>query len=742
MLASLARSFLFVVMLGSISTPGSAAEISFRNDVMPVLSKAGCNLGTCHGNQNGKGGFRLSLRGDLPERDYQTLTRDLNARRVNVLNPEKSLLLLKPTMTVAHEGGKRFEMNSSSYQTLHDWIAAGLPRDRKSVPRLTQLKVTPQEKYLIEPVSSLQLSVQATFSDGSSRDVTSLAVFESSNPAVKISHDGLVERIMYGEFTISVRFLELQSPVHLVFLPANQEFTWNNPQPHNLIDEHIFAKLERLRMNPSELCDDRIFLRRAYFDLLGMPPSVDEVQKFLNSEEVNKRENLIDRLLTRPEYGERQALHWSDILRNEERTLDRTGVKVYYKWVKDWMSADRPLNEFVQALISAEGSTYKSPPANYYRALRDPLTRAETTAQLFLGIRLQCAKCHNHPFDVWTQQDYYSWANFFSRVDYKIISNKRRDKNDKHEFNGEQIVNRKATTDVKHPLTGKILAPNFLGETSLKLNPKEDRLKELANWMGDNNSRFAKAQANRIWSHFMGRGLVDPIDDFRATNPASHPELLEDLARKFQQFGYRQKPLIKLIMMSRAYQTSSEPNEINREDTTNYSHNIARRYSAEQLLDALAISLDAEVEFNGYEQGTRAGQISGVHAIRLREKSPSRGDAFLKAFGKPPRQQSCSCERSESATLNQTFHLISGPLMNSLLTQQGNRLGAMSKEKLPDEQAIRTLYLATLSREPTPVERKQMGEHLRQGTEANERRRALEDIAWALLNSKEFLLRY
>lgn len=728
-----------LILLCALVSPAAAADVSFRNDVMAVLSKAGCNAGVCHGNAHGKGGFKLSLRGEDPPRDFRALTRGMNNRRTNVVQPDRSLVLLKPTMQIAHEGGKRFDEKSLQYHILRTWIAAGTPRDPPSTPRLTSLAVSPKQKYLVDPEKTFSLRVTAKFSNGSRKDVTRLAVYEPAAQNAEVSADGKVTRLAFGENTITVRYLDRQVPVRVAFIPARPGFVWKAPRPANFIDRHVFRKLKALRMNPSPVAGDTVFLRRAYLDLLGILPTASEARRFVADKDPQKRAKLVDRLLKRPEFADYWALKWSDLLRNEEKTLDRKGVQNFYKWIRNSIATGKPLNRFARELISSRGSTYKRPASNFYRAMRDPFTRGEATAQLFLGIRLQCAKCHNHPFDRWTQDDYYGWANNFARVKYKVLKNKRRDKNDKHEFDGEQIVYMAKKGDVTNPRIERSTPPRFLGDGAKQPDAGKDRLEQLAAWVADpHNERFAKTQANRIWFHLLGRGIVDPIDDFRATNPPANPELLDALAQDFAAHKFDLRHLIRAIVTSKTYQLSSRPNDTNRDDATNFSHAAVRRLTAEQTLDALSQVTGVPVEFNGYPLGTRAGQIAGVRAVRRRDKRPSEGDQFLKLFGKPPRLQSCECERSDDATLNQTFELVSGPLLERMLSDPKNRPGRLLRANRSDASRVTELYWTALTRPPTSSELKATLQLLRT---AKDRRQTFEDVLWALVNSNEFQLR-
>jgi len=735
------RPFTLLVCL-AVLTPAVAVaeEISYLNDVMAVLSKSGCNQGVCHGNKFGKGGFQLSLRGQDPEFDYLTLTRDLSGRRVNAQDPAQSLLLLKPTMEVAHEGGRRFDVESVEYQILLRWMTAGAPRGSGSTPRLVGLKVSPQEKITLSDASEVQLSVVAEYADGSSRDVTRLAVYEPVKQTVTVSVDGLAQRLDYGETWVNVRYLDQQQAVRLAFLPASDDYRWSGAEPRNEIDEHVFAKLRQLRLNPAPLCSDEVFLRRAHLDLLGLLPTSAEAHRFLDDQRPDKRERLIDELLQRPEYADYWALKWSDLLRNEEKTLDRKGVRNFHLWIRRAFAQNMPLDQFVRELISARGSTYENPPANYFRALRDPLTRAESTAQLFLGVRLQCAKCHNHPFDRWTQDDYYGWANVFAQVNYKLVGNTRKDRLDKNEFIGEQIVYMTSKGNVKHAVTNRPAPSRFLGDEERSIAEKEDRLLQLAEWIAaPENRQFARAQANRVWYQLIGRGIVDPIDDFRITNPPANEALLEALTDQFIANGFNTKQMIRSIMNSHVYQAALKPGPADAMEIENFAQPAVRRLGAEQILDAVAQVTGQPISFNGYPLGMRASQLPGVRAVRPRDKKPSLGDQFLITFGKPERMQTCECERSNEITLSQTFQMVSGPLMNQLLAAAENRLEELVRAEMTREELVDELFWSTLTRAPTPDEKAAALDYFQQGRET---RTAVEDLLWALLNSNEFLLRH
>ncbi len=731
---------MLLLLLPGILT-ASEPPVSFNTDVMAVLSKAGCNLGACHANTNGKGGFKLSLRGEDPAADYAALLRQADQRRVNLLDPEASLILQKPTGQVVHQGGLRFARDSEQYRILRDWVASGAPGPSNATPALMKLEVTPQTAVLVEPVDQAQITVIAHFADGTTRDVTTLACYEPTNRLVAVDAGGLVRREQLGEATLIVRFLNQQVPVQLAFLPARPNFAWSEQPTANYIDEFVFAKLRTLQMNPSPLADDATFIRRAHLDAIGQLPTLDETRAFLADASPEKRTRLIDSLLQRPEFAEQWALKWSDLLRNEEKVLDPKGVDAFTTWIRDSIATGKPIDQFVRELVVARGQTYDNPPANFYRANRDPLTRGETAARLFLGVRLQCARCHNHPYDRWTQDDYYSWAALFGRVNYDVKTNERKDKLDLNEFNGEQIVLVKDEGEVANPRTGKDAPPRFLGAETPEMDAKADRLPPLAGWLASpRNDLFVRSQVNFIWYHLLGRGLVEPIDDFRITNPPSNPALLNALAADFAAGGFDLRSLVRTIMTSRTYQLSSEPNATNADDETNFSRAIVRRLPAEKLLDAQCQVLDVAADLNGYPEGTRAGQIRGTIRVRARERRPSSADRFLKTFGKPERLLACECERSNETTLKQAFTLIGDQGLSELLASGDGRLARLARSELSNHEVVVELYWHVLGRDPTADELAAATAILDEAAE--DRFPPLQDVAWALLNAKEFVFRH
>jgi hypothetical protein len=730
------------IVAGIVAGQAAAGEpVSFNTDVMAVLSKAGCNQGACHANTNGKGGLKLSLRGEDPAGDYAALLRGADQRRVNLLDPAASLILQKPSGQVVHQGGVRFARDSQQHRILHDWIVAGAPGPTDQIPSIVRLDVAPAEAVLSDPVAAAQIRVIAHFSDGSQRDVTALACYEPTNRNVTVDAAGLVRREQLGEATVIVRFLSQQQPVQLAFLPARSDFAWSDPPAANYIDELVFAKLRALRMNPSPLAGDAVFIRRAYLDAIGLLPTADEVKQFLADRAPEKRTRLIDTLLARPEFAEHWALKWADLLRNEEKVLDPKGVDVFSTWIRDSIAAGKPLDQFVRELVVARGQTYDNPAANFYRANRDPLTRGETAARLFLGVRLQCARCHNHPYDRWTQDDYYSWAALFGRIDYDVKTNERKDKLDKNEFNGEQIVLVKDEGEVSNPRTGQNALPKFLGAQTPAFEANADRLPPLADWLATPaNDQFVRSQANFVWYHLQGRGLVEPIDDFRTTNPPSNPALLDALAADFAADGLDLRSLVRTIMTSRTYQLASQPNETNADDESNFARAMVRRLPAEKLLDAQCQVLDVAAEINGYPLGTRAGQIRGTIRVRARERRPSSADRFLRTFGKPERLLACECERSNETTLKQAFTLIGDQGLSDLLASGSGRLARLARSELTNAEVVTELYWHALFRDPSAEELAAATALLDEAAE--DRFPALQDVAWALLNAKEFVFRH
>jgi hypothetical protein len=715
----------------SVARIDQARPVSYRLDVAALLSKAGCNMGACHGNLNGKGGFRLSLRGDDPAADLLSLTRDAFGRRTDPADPARSLIVLKPTGRVPHEGGLRFPAGSPEEATLLAWVASGTRDDVASAPRLTRLRVFPAERIVAAGTRAQQLVVTAEFSDGSRRDVTRQASYDVSDPTrATVTPDGKVEVASSPvETTVAVRYLGERGISRLAFLADRPGFVWNGPEPSNVVDTHVFAKLKALRINPSPVVDDSVFLRRAFLDAVGRLPTVDETRAFLADARPDRRARLVDRLLTLPEFADFWALKWADLLRNEEKTMGEKGVWVFQRWLRDQISRDLPLDEFTRRILTARGSTWENPPASFYRNNRDPMTAAETVGQVFLGVRLQCARCHNHPFDVWTQDDYFGLAAYFGNVRRKEVNNVRRDQLDKYEINGDEIIYLSGQPETVQPRTGVMMEPKAPRGPKPDLGSDPNALDDLASWLTRDNPQFARNLANRVWYHLLGRGIVEPVDDFRDSNPPSNPPLLDALTAEFEAGGMRLRPLVALVMKSRTYQLSSRPNETNADDEANFARAAVRLLPAEVLLDALGQALGRSGSFPNAPEGTHAVQLPGARM----------GGQFLKSFGKPDRLLTCDCERSEATTLAQAFQLINGPAVRQALEADDNRIGRLLKGGRTDAEIVDEVYLAALCRRPSAAERRALLDHV---ARAPDRRKAWEDASWAIVNSKEFLLRH
>ncbi|MGE3821478.1 MAG: DUF1549 domain-containing protein [Isosphaeraceae bacterium] len=713
-----------------VAPSGPTRRVSFRQDVMAVLSRAGCNMGACHGNLNGKGGFRLSLRGDDPAFDFASLTRDAFARRIDPGAPTASLIVAKPTGRVPHEGGIRFAPGSPEALTLRDWVAQGAQDDAVSAAEVVHLSVFPRDRTVAPGTRTQQLVVTAEFSDGTTRDVTRQSAFDPSDPtAATVDAQGRVEVVGPREVTIAVRYLRGRAISQLAFLADRDGFVWREPINRNVVDRHVFAKLRRLRIQPSETADDAVFLRRAYLDAIGTLPTPEEARAFLDDADAEKRSKLIDRLLARPEFADHWALKWADLLRNEEKTMGEKGIWVFQRWLRDQVARDAPLDEFARSLIAAKGSTWSNPAANFYRTNRDPQTVAETVGQVFLGVRLQCARCHNHPFDVWTQDDYHGLAATFGNVRHKDLNNVRRDNLDKHEINGDEVVYLEGAPGIVQPRTGEKLPPKAPRGPVFTVSEGADARAELAVWLTRENRQFARNLANRVWFHLFGRGIVEPVDDFRDSNPPVNPALLEALTDELIAGGFRLKPLVALVMKSESYQLAATPNETNAEDESNFSRASVRLLPAETLLDTIGQALGASERFDRAPAGTRAAQLPGVKS----------GVGFLKVFGKPERLLTCECERSDATTLAQAFQLINGPTVREKLESPDNRIGRLLKADMDDDARLDELTLASLARLPKASERSAFLAHLRK---SKNQRKAWEDLAWSLINSKEFLLRH
>jgi hypothetical protein len=719
-------SLLTLAPVNTIRAGGDPRRVSFRHEVEAILTRAGCNAGACHGTPTGKNGFRLSLRGYDPALDILTLTREVHGRRLDRLDPAASLVLQKATGQVPHEGGQRLTPGDTQYQLLRRWIAEGARDDLASPASLECLELSPPRDILDEPATSRQLRVLAHFRDGSRRDVTHLTRFGINNDTIAVvGPSGVVEKRQAGEAAVTAEYLGQMATARLIFRDAKPGFVWHAPPEHNYIDHHVFAKLRLLRLEPSPLCSDSEFLRRVFLDVIGKLPTPDEVRRFLADRDPYKRQGVIDELLERPEFADWWALKWADRLGCNQRFVGIIGAHLYHEWIRQAMLANMPDDELARAIITGRGGNYSHPPAGFYRRLRDPQARAEEVAQLFLGVRIGCARCHNHPGERWTQGDYYGLAAFFARVRYRdgpfFVQM----------YDKEETVYEARQGEVVHPRTGKTMLPRFLGGAAATLGPAADRREALARWLTlPDNLFFARNAAHRIWYHLFGQGIVEPVDDFRGTNPPCNEELLEALATDYARHNFDRKYLIRTIVSSRTYQLSSAPTESNAEDTRYFSHARARLLQAEQLLDAIASATGAAVKFPAIPLGMSAAALPDGEY-----KHP-----FLEAFGRPARAMVCECERDTDTNLGQALHLVGGRTVHGLLRDPNGRAARLSTASLADEQVIDEFFLASLSRPPTAEERGLLLDKLRKP--GADRRRVGEDILWALVNHKEFLFQH
>jgi hypothetical protein len=595
---------------------------------------------------------------------------------------------------------------------------------------LKQIEVLPGGRLLVEPARWQQLAVRAHFARGQARDVTRLTVFSSSDPAIaSVTPNGLVEFSQSGEVAVLCRFLDELVAVRLTYLEPKKDFHWSSPAENNYIDRHVFAKLKMLSILPSELCTDQEFLRRVYLDACGILPTPQETRAFLDSPAKDKRARLIDQLLDRPEYADFWTLKWSDVLRSSRKTIQVKGTHLLQKWVRDHIANNTPFDEVTRELLTAKGSTFANPPANYFRIARDPTSLAETTAQLFFGIRMQCAKCHNHPFERWTQDDYYSFSAFFARVKQK--QDRLEPGAGNNGAGGAEFIFLDRQGEVVQPRTNKVMPPRLPGVKTPEAGGLKDRRELLAKMAtSPDNPFFAKSVVNRIWYHLTGKGIVDPVDDFRDSNPSANDELLEALASDFVKHHFDLKHIVRTILNSRTYQLSAETNAFNKDDTKYFSHVVTKRLTAEQLFDALCYATEVPEKFAGMPLGTRSVQLPDGDAAN---------NPFLKTFGQPARELACECEREEESNLAQALQLINGQALNDRLRNPTNRIGKLLGRKMVDTELLNELFLATLSRQPNAEESQTLLAHVRQAANV---RQAWEDVHWTLINTKEFLFRH
>jgi len=703
--------------------------INFGNQIVPIFTKLGCNGGGCHGKASGQNGFKLSLLGFEPEVDFSALVKEARGRRLFPAAPDRSLLLLKAAGGVAHGGGKRMEVGSDEYRLIRRWIAAGTPFGKKTDPTVERISVTPDHRVMTRQ-NKQQFAVQAHYSDGSVEDITRRAQYESNDTEIAVvDADGLVRTLaLSGEAAIMVRY---QS--HVAVFRATVPLGVKTPDykfaPQTVVDKYTQRKWQKLGLVPSDLCSDEQFIRRVTLDITGTLPTPKQVARFLADKDTKKRDKLVDALLESSEYAYYFANKWADVLRVKRRGQpDRAkGTFAFHDWIRLAMAKDKPYDEFAHEILSATGDENSSPPTVWYKELQQPEQFVDDTAQVFLGLRLACAQCHHHPYEKWSQDDYWGLAAYFARLDRK-----------QYQVPGEQnqpaqqlVIKTRSSGSVINKRTQQPAIMKPLDGEPVKVGPEEDPREKLVDWMVEpKNPFFAKAVVNRYWAHFFGRGIVDPLDDMRLTNPPSNPELLEALAQDFIDHKFSLKHLVATICKSRTYQLSSLPNEFNQHDKQNYARYYPKRMSAEVLFDAVNQVADSPSGFGGLPQDRHAPK----RAIMLPDESFT--SYFLDVFGRPQRISACECERVSEANLAQALHLLNSDEIQGKLSRGGGRAEQMANDKRPDAEKVKELFLWAFAHEPTSEQLEVALEHIHKNEK--QKKVAYENILWALLNTKEF----
>lgn len=697
--------------------PLAKKSVDFIRDVEPIMAKVGCNMGTCHGAQQGRKGFKLSLRGYDPLYDYRALVDDVSGRRFNRAKPSDSLMLLKPTQGVPHEGGFLFDEESRAYKVIEQWIAEGCQFSEAS--RAQRLELLPKSPVLEKSGQTQQVQVIAHFDDGSSRDVTRDAVFEVSNFEVAtINPTGQIKAVRRGETSVLVRYEGAYASSTAIVLGTREGFAWQDSPEHSFIDTHVNNKLKRLKILPAVLCTDAEFLRRISLDLTGLPATGEQTKAFLNDPRDSraKRTAKIDELLDSPNYVDHWTLKWSDLLLSNRKFINEQGVWAFRNWIRQGIATNQPYNDFVYDLMTASGSTLENPPANYYRIAREPREVMENMTQVFVGTRFVCAQCHDHPFEKWTQTQYYQLSAFFGGVGRK--GGKRGEE--------EVIYDMRTPNPVIHAGTGQAVSATFPFQlTGVDLSSDIPRVK-LATWLtAPENPYFAKSLTNRYWSYLNGKGIIDPVDDIRLSNPPSNPELLDALTNDFIAHRFDLKHLLRTIANSHTYQRTFATHQWNEDDDVNYSHATPRRLAAEQLLDAIMTATGAPTNLPGVP--------GGFHASQLPDSSAT--VPFLDMFGRAPRESPCECERSSEVSLAQTLTLINGPTISEAIVHPQGLIARLTAAKADPKQMIEEIYLSVFNRMPTDAERAQGEKYLA----ANGTAEGSQDLMWALINSPAFL---
>jgi hypothetical protein len=715
-----------LILTSSIAFAAHAADerVTFLRDVAPILNKVGCTSGTCHGAAKGKNGFKLSLRGYDAQFDYKAMLYDLSGRRFNRAEPAKSLILAKPSQEVAHGGGQRFTKDSEYYKTIYAWIAQGVPYGDPAKDTVAALSIEPKEITMARPGETVLERVVATFQDGQTRDVTREASIESNTPDVaQVSVNAEVKGERVGEATLLIRYQGKFSTVPVTVVNPKPGFVYSAPPQHNFIDQKIDAKLQRLKIQPSPVADDATFLRRVSLDLTGRIPTPEAVRAFLadSAPSPAKRSKLIDQLIGSPAYVDHWTVKWGDLLQSSRKYIGDKGVYAFREWIHDSIAANKPYDQMARELLTARGSSYDNPAANYFRVTREAKPTMEKTTQVFLGVRMVCAQCHDHPFERWTQNQYYEMAAFFSAVGLRAG----------YEVGEEIVFDQRSDFQMKHPKDGHVVKPTLLIASAGGVVPDDARRRDaLAAWItSKDNPFFAKAIANRVWSYFFGKGIIDPVDDIRASNPPSNSALLDALTADLIEHHFDLQHLMRTIVNSRAYQASIDTNEWNAADHDNFSHAVPRRLAAEELMDAVAAAAGGRHEFPEAPEDTAAEQLVDPHIGK---------DGFLDVFGRPPRESSCECERRSDFSLPQALNLVNGSTISDAVADPRGRVATLVLSGKPDTAIVEQLYLASLGRPPSAEERERGVRYMSGGAKATR----AQDLLWALLNSKGFLYIY
>ena len=709
-----------LVTLASVAAtdPAPPRPFHFENDITPILTRYQCNTSGCHGGAEGQNGFKLSVFGFDAPADYAALVKEARGRRVQFSAVDNSLLLRKASGSMPHGGGSRIRVGSKEYEMLRGWLRAGAPFGDPAAPRVVKLSVEPTERVMAMNATQ-PLRVTARFSDGYETDVTGWAKFQTNNDSVAaVNDDGLVTAgTVPGEVAVMASYLNNVVAFRAI-VPRTGKVAFPTLDESNPVDKHVNARLRKLNLLPSPPADDATFLRRVYLDVIGTLPTLAETKSFLADKRTDRRTKLIDQLLERPEYADAQALVWADILRIDRESLGPKRAQAYQRWLTRSFAANKPFDRFVRELVLAEGSLDEVAPANFYKAIAKPNEMASAIAQNFLGIRIACAQCHHHPYDRWSQDDYFGMVGFFAP-----LSLRKTDRGEVLEAVGDPVT--------KNPRTTLSVYAHALATPMPDADPAGDRRTPFAEWLtADANPWFAKNLANRLWAHYFGRGIVEPVDDLRATNPPTNPELLEALTREVKTLRYDMKKFVRLLMTSQAYQRSSRPLPENESDETNFSRALFRRIPAEVLLDAVSQATGVDERFPQMPPGGRAVQLWDNKTQHY----------FLKLFGRPQRLSSCSCERNIEPSVAQVLHLFNSPEIQQKLAHDRGTVAKLVARRPNDADLVDDLYMTFLSRSPSSRERDISVSHL--ANHANERRQAAEDLAWSLLNSLEFVFNH